>query len=268
MKYSYTPGRIEILGRKFGLPMIIRTGFYVPPSKSRRLSSHTHDGHEITFVIKGGVSWELGDGLPLVLEGGDFALIQPNVIHHGTMNIIQPASIFWLVLNIEQADQLDTGFSDNENIELSGIFGSAGNNVWYGGEELTGPLYMLYSLLHEVAGVPPDRVDRILLFGMRNLLNYIISRVAITIRQGGNKRQVGKRIQRIIDYMDRNLQNTIRIEELASLAGISGGRLHTIFKNATGFTPGDYFAYSNQKSAVTACQYHNANYRYCSGNRI
>ncbi|WGF87448.1 helix-turn-helix transcriptional regulator [Marinivivus vitaminiproducens] len=48
------------------------------------------------------------------------------------------------------------------------------------------------------------------------------------------------RLRRIADYIDSHLGEPIRIEDLASLAGVSAGHLHRSFRATLGLTPLDY----------------------------
>jgi len=59
-------------------------------------------------------------------------------------------------------------------------------------------------------------------------------------------------IKEAITYMRRNLDKKILLKELANIAGLSISRFSSVFKEATGFAPNDYFI---RLKIQKACQY-------------
>ena len=98
MKKQRLP-RIVFEGENFDMSMIKSFGYdnIVQPIP---LEAHKHRGYELTYIISGEVCWVLPDiSNSINLNGDMMAVIQPDTLHKGKWDIIQPAAFLWIVID-------------------------------------------------------------------------------------------------------------------------------------------------------------------------
>ena len=96
--------------------------------------------------------------------------------------------------------------------------------------------YVLNSMLHEIAHKEPgyelflkNKLEEIILFLSRKYSQISIPKAKSLVRIG-----------KAIDFIEKNFQNNIYIQQLAELSFMSVRNFQRIFKEATGLSPNDY----------------------------
>jgi AraC-like DNA-binding protein len=235
------PTRLDIRARQIGYPLADYLGFDSRRDTSLQLHEHTHKGYEITYVFQGTVLWQLRDGTDLKLNGGDMALTQPGVVHKGYLDIIQPATIFWLsTANLALVKRQCCGLTAEEIGELDAVLGRAGNRVWFADEPFRRSLILLYRQLGELQSSESPSGRRLLMAGARGLITHVLTLCARIASAGVGARSMGEYVQAARAYMRDHLGEEISVNDVARRVGVSVSRMHAIFKEESGLTPNDY----------------------------
>ena len=238
MQHFKIPLRVAFDGPTLGLDMV-ESGGFDSFSKPLGLSEHLHTGYEITYVFEGRVVWQLESGRLLVLQGGEMAITLPNVPHKGYLNIIQPASIFWIVFNCS-GPRVTQGsvFSTRDTRRLDRLFASAGNTIGTADRNTRSTLEAIHDKLVALtcAGKKPDNVRWA---EIRALICSVLANAALSFRRH-SAREIDTYTAAAIEFMREHLNEDIGVCDICKRLGISAGRFHTIFKEHTGTSPNDY----------------------------
>jgi AraC-like DNA-binding protein len=233
--------RLEFRGSDIAMPMVGYSGFDAF-SRPLGLGTHTHEGHELTYVFEGQVRWEVSSGEVLTLAGGDMAITQPHVAHRGYCNIIQPAAIFWLNVEFSRGNAAKgTPFSRDNIARMSAAWCGAGNATRFTGGVLHADLVRLHDTLR--AARSAGRAGRLAPGKqalLRSLISLTVARVSELLAEGGTDRPVDSHAREACDYIARHLEERFSADTVARHVGVSVSRLHAVFKQRMGVTPMDY----------------------------
>lgn len=232
------PSRLDFSGNDLHMPLVGNSGFD-SFSSPLGLGMHTHDGYELTYVFEGRVSWEIDSGELLTLSGDDMAITQPHVPHRGYMNIIQPASIFWLDFSPHAVDAArGTGLSTEELAAIDTVFRRAGHAVQYAGGALRPDLTRLHDTLRPL--VESRTGGDLARIRCRALIVQVLAAAADTFARGGSWRTSDRHASAAVAYIKEHMRSPVSMPEVARHVGISVSRLHAVFKERLGMTPNDY----------------------------
>ncbi len=238
-------------GERIGMPMI-EYGGYDSFRTPLGLSAHTHRGHELTYVFSGRVHWETEKGTVLTLTGGDMALIQPGVAHHGRLNIIEPATIFWLVVEFSKATRDGNGgFTDRERQEVETALIAAGDMVRSTAGALHEDLRGLHAAVERLHA-PYERARLLAAAECRARIVSTIVRAASLAAETVAARPRDTCVAAAVDYVRHNLREPLSVADVARNVGLSVSRLHAVFRQAMGITPNDYMQRLRIDTACTA----------------
>jgi AraC family transcriptional regulator len=232
------PSRIGFSGDDLGLPFVI-TGGFDSFSKPISLEEHTHPGYEITYVFDGRVAWQLKSGALLILNGGDMAITRPMTPHRGFLNIIQPASIFWIVVKLAGPKAfVNTPFSRDDLNAIDKLLSSAGNTVCSGYAGIRDELGRLHTALREYgnAGKGGELIHRA---RVRSLICAFLSQAVFGFKSRPS-RQADTYTAAACAYMRDHLREDIDTQAITKHLGISASRFFCVFRENAGITPNDY----------------------------
>ncbi|MBD3421848.1 MAG: helix-turn-helix domain-containing protein [Chitinivibrionales bacterium] len=236
MRTITIPRRLFITGDKIAMPITGHIGFNAL-TRTTSLREHEHHCFELTYVFAGHVVWEIGQGRLLKLRGGDMALTQPHIKHRGRLNVIEPASFFWLHIDPDAGNAREhTPFSAAEITALKKTFVMAGNTTSYGGTFL----YDTLARLHDTLSAWQNRQTSVLTASLRSLLACVIAEAARRFSSNDAGRPSQKYIPAVRRYMEENIDRKISVDILAQYLGISSSRLHAVLKESCGISPMDY----------------------------
>ena len=250
MQSNSVARRLPFSGGGFGMPFIVGGGFDSFRSPLG-LPSHRHSGHEITYVFSGRVHWETGCGTVLTLRGGDMAVIQPGVVHHGRFDIIEPAAIFWLVIENTAFDrETRSGFGEDELRTILAILTAAGNIVRPTDGSLDDDLWRLHAALESLAAQAPELRPLAAAECRARIVSIIVSATKL-VAGAGEPRRWDSCIAGVLEFISGSLRDpSLSVADIARHAGLSESRLHAVFRQTIGITPNDYL---QRRRIDTAC---------------
>jgi len=244
MPTVHIPQRLEARGPELNLPFLTVIGFDSSRRKRVGLGEHSHEGHELTFLFDGEVTWETDRGESLHLTGGDLAVTQPSVVHRGRLDLIQPSSFFWTVVDLRRPG---CGLlTASIRLALHRRLAQAGNTVRFAGEEFPRELARLHE---DLAGLGRT-FDPLVRAAVRARIATVLLCSAAILAQTGRRPQ-GDCSETARSYISGNLTDPdLSVSRVARHAGVSVSRLHAVFKQRTGLTPNDYIQRQRVDRAV------------------
>jgi AraC-like DNA-binding protein len=237
--------RIEAHADDLGLPFLTVLGFDSSRRKRVGLGEHAHEGHEITFLFEGEVTWVTDRGESLRLRGGDLAITQPSVVHRGLLNLIQPSTFFWTVVDLRRAG--GNLFSGAEREELRAQLDRAGNAVRNADKEFARELARLHDDLAAQQAAPATLTRT----AIRARIGTVLVRAAASLTAPGERAR-GDYTEEAQRYIDGRLGDAdLSVDAVAQRVGISVSRLHAVFKERTGLAPNDFI---QRRRVERACE--------------
>ena len=238
MKKKSSPGRITFKDQWPDMPLAPASGFD-SFRKPIPLSMHRHEGYELTYVTEGEVTWEIKDGPPLRLSGGDAAITQPGTFHCGKWDIIQPCGLFWIIFSPAVPDSAkNTPFSKNEINAMDKSLRSAGNKVCPASLRLKECFGFLLELMTKAKNASPDKFALPL---ARSIFCEIFVLAAELFSQPQEKKKESSLLIKANCFMKEHVSENIGMEKVAEKIGLSSTFFSEAFKKESGMTPSDYF---------------------------
>jgi AraC-like DNA-binding protein len=242
----------EKSGRRIGfdskfldMPLIIGAGTDIL-RKPIKLTPHTHNGFELTFLADGEVIWETEANQQLRLVGGSGAIVQPGVKHRGRRDVITPGTLFWIVFNpkAEMAEK-NSVFSPEALHELDFVFSSCGNIV-VDCAPLADEFRKLRLLLESMN---TDEISSTKISALRALLCLILAE-SREIFQLAAERKCSIMETAAEKYIKENISSRINVGDLATYFKLSISVFSERFLRECGMTPGDFIRRVKCRSAV------------------
>ncbi len=195
------------------------------------LRSHIHRGHELTFILDGEVSWETESGELIDLRGGMMGLTQPEVRHHGQMDVIRPCRIVWFIVDLPK--------HESEAMRaLDEVLKKAGNSGRQAGARLKELLLELKDALDDYAA---DRKSPMKALRLKCALDHALALAAQSFEKSAQRGDDSGRLTAIAEKLVlRNLRERVPLERMAEEAGVSVARFSSTFKEESGLTPADF----------------------------
>lgn len=180
----------------------------------------------IIFCVSG-EGWARVDGNPFRVRPGDLLVVPPGTPHAYGADPASPWTIYWVHLAGSKADTL---------VRL--LETSPGSALLFPGPDPALSMMFERVLSHLGRGYSADALSA----AAAETHQAATHLIAIRHRQPGGEDGHVARIQAIIDYMNRSLDRTLTIEELAAMVNLSASHFASVFKKRTGFPVLDYFA--------------------------
>lgn len=190
---------------------------------------HIHDSYELYCYISGDARYMI-EGREVLLESGTLLLIPPGELHHSVLDSMKPYERYGMLFKPEAIpeelrDSLLEPFRHNPTGTLNVYHPSAFSDI---------TPKDLYSVMCTQGGDDGLRVHSMLI-GILSLLQTAKPSTAYSSKTNS----VG--IQ-MVDYVNRNLRNSIGIKDVANEFFLSVSQAARIFKQATGVTVHEYIA--------------------------
>jgi len=164
-----------------------------------------------------------------------FMLVPPNIAHHYSSSINDPWTIYWAHFVGKKADLLYAKFLNNEEAKI---------------KSLPRDEYRLKSFLKIMnlleAGFEIQNVELANIDLFHTLATMIYEE---DINPSQSKEDT---ITKSIDYLNKNLNKNLKVEDLAAEQNLSVSRYSELFKKKTGYSPIQYF---NKLKIQKSCQY-------------
>jgi AraC-like DNA-binding protein len=179
----------------------------------------------IIFCV-GGEGWARLDGNLFRVRPGDVLVVPPGVPHDYGADPVTPWTIYWMHL---------AGSKANTLVHL--LETSPASSLLFPGMDPALPVSFERILSLFSRGYSAD----VLTAAAAETHQMAMHLITIRHRQPGGADNHGAKIKTIIDLMNRSLDRTLTINELASRVNLSASHFAFVFKKRTGFPVLDYF---------------------------
>jgi AraC-like DNA-binding protein/uncharacterized RmlC-like cupin family protein len=192
--------------------------------------------HILIYCDKGAGSVSIGKELHEI-KPGDFFVIPKNIPHIYAADNHNPWTIYWLHFKGDIADAIVEQLKKNMN----GFKGS----IRYAEKTI--------SLFHEIY----DQLERgysndNLIYANMCLSHYLTTFIFNHKFDPTGGVQEKDNIDLAIDFLQKNIDKSLRLETIANSINLSASHFSFLFKKKTGFAPMEYF---NQLKVQKACQF-------------
>ncbi len=199
------------------LPFIFHTDTV---SITKGVYSNWHDNTEILCCISG-TGTAHSDNEDLKMKPGDTVIINPRCLHY----ITSPDVVVYRCLIIDNSFFEENGF-DISQIRFQQLFSdSHASNL----------MEKINTAYNESTG--NLRVAEIRLAVLNYILHICKNYIKIVTKDNGGKiSKSHEAILKAVEFIDKNYEKHLSIDEIASVAGFSKYHFSRLFKNYTGFT--------------------------------
>jgi len=191
------------------------------------LTTHTHKGYEIVYMVSGQVLWQV-EGEDVEVHGGELFTARPGEIHHGAGEIMHPCTLFWIVV-VPTADGL--GMPAEEAARLKKALKN-GPRIVKASPDMENLLGKLLIELNNSSS----------LTAQKSLMQYALVEIGRAFESGNTPEgeEWPAEIIKAAAIIDQTLSNPLSVGELAEKVGFSASRLSELFRKHVGLPPGDF----------------------------
>ena len=224
-----------VYGNQIGLPMLIHVS-RVRSHVASRVTWHSHAGFEILFLLNGASAYEFSGQGAVALHGGHFLVVPPGLVHRGLHDMRSPCTICGLALTASRpSGWKTTTFDESDLRRLRRTLDAAGHKAHPFSPALR---WVVRQLMEETSkyGVNPDRA--VAGIALRALICAVLVEVMRQILVPATEPK--EFVAAAIAYLQRHVQEPVRMDDLVRHVGFSRARMFDMFKAQTGLTPNDY----------------------------
>ncbi len=199
-----------------------RTPFKICISdKLNKLIPHAQSELELMYFYKTSGASYFCAGKELSFEGGDLAIVNPGEVH-GCDNWGEGCIAACVIIDVKM-------------LEVPLLIGKAYNNKIVKNHEISGLFENLYELLTDNTKGKTELLCRVNAI-IYNLFGALCGETVDGKRCIGR----GKEMEEILLYIRENIEENIRISQLAEKIHLSEDRFYHIFKEYVGISPSEY----------------------------
>lgn len=196
------------------------------------LPTHKHiDMIEICYLTSGRQRYFVNDQ-SFDLHGGDVFITFPNEVHGTGDTPEEKGGLFWMVLKDPKQTGDYLGLSEEDATELFRRLLSLPNRLFKGSSECK----QLLQKILRVYFYDQGDLTRI------ELNNLLVAFLLDIIRTGeiSLTRSYSENIKSVLQYINKNLYEDLRLEDLANRCNLSLSRFKHLFKKEIGIPPSEY----------------------------
>ena len=221
----------------FRLPGIIMFGRYQYAASRTGLTPHSHrDAIEICFLERGEQSYRVGNRI-YRLRGNDQFFTLPGELHDTADLPQEPGILYWLILNVETRG-IFLGLAASSASRLKRELRRMPTRHFRAHPECARLQGQLVELL---VGKPDAR--RSFSYRQLRLQALLLQYLTVTI-EASHRGMAGSAtplVQRVLQYIDKHLEEPVHVPRLAEVAGLSESRFKTRFKREIGVPPAEFW---------------------------
>jgi AraC-like DNA-binding protein len=234
----WTSSRLIFEQDEFSLPGLVMLGRYQHAAAASAIGSHAHrDEMEICFLERGEQTFRV-KGVMHRLRGSDQFFTLPDEVHD-TANLPEERGIlYWLILSLKSSKQF-LGLAGSAARGLQRELRRMPTRHFRAHPDSARILAKLTDLLLERRKRPVKFPPHLQLRLQGLLLEYLL--LTIEASHQGAKGTASPLIQRVLAYIDRNLNETIEVPRLAQVARLSESRFKGRFKAEMGVPPAEFW---------------------------
>lgn len=231
--------RIIQTEEKLNIPGLRMFGKHSVTKAIPALSPHYHeDAFEITYLCKGTMTF-FNDNKSHHLSGGDVFISFPDEPHHTGEVPISLNEMYWLQLDVTAADFLFLGKEWKEKL-ISELRKMNSRIVGTNTGEMQKLMKEFFKLTYNESEIDERyHAASVLIYFLNQLITY-------SQRQG---KVVSKDIQAAVDHIRENICETISLDSLAKISGLSLSRFKQKFCQQLGCTPREYINFQKVETA-------------------
>lgn len=219
--------------RKAGFERLVVLGKYNYIKVEKKLPEHIHeDMVEICYCNKGS-QWFTVNGNPYLVRGGDVFIHFPGELHGSGEYPEDKGSLYWLIVRHDsEPDARNKAIPEALSYLCDQLITRhkrhfRGNN-------------RIQRLLEDIFIAYAQKRDKVIRHIRINLLVQAFLLELLDCINNGKDNTDNDRLKKIFQYIDANITQPISIATLAAELCLSESRFKSLFKELTGFTPGDY----------------------------
>ena len=194
---------------------------------------------QLTFMLRGTLSWQLADGSQIKLNGGEGCLTQQGDVINVLYDVLSPCLLVWLIFDPFAPEAPKGSFLTREELfPLGQSLAGTGHEVGKIPRELMFYLNEIISLVQTEewnrGGTFPRQKLRLLLHGV-----FLESVAMFSLRPSvsGGRSAIAEQVKKLV--LDRP-DHDFNIDELARLLNLSSSRFVKNFKRETGIPAADF----------------------------
>lgn len=213
-------------------PDLVALGRYNYNKAEKSLAEHTHPNRiEICYYDKGTQWFCVGD-VQYLVKGGEVFLHFPGELHGSGSFPEGKGRLYWFIIEIadlsDDADQIGR----NEIAYLCNELIRQRERHFIGKKEIKQILDEIFYIYRQ------SGLDRIGIIHIRTLTQRFLLLLMDCIQK--KQSAIDHRLNQVLQYIHDHISTKITIATLAGLCCLSESRFKNLFKEQTGFTPGDY----------------------------
>jgi AraC-like DNA-binding protein len=242
-----TSSRLIFKQDEFPLPGLVMFGRYQHAVSSSALGPHTHRGEmEICFLERGEQTFRV-KGRAHRMRGYDQFFTLPDEVHD-TANLPEERGIlYWLILSLKSSKKF-LGLAGPPSRELQRELRRMPTRHFRAHPDCARILAKLTDLLLERRNRPTLFPPHLQLRQQALLLEYLL--LTIEASHQGTKGTASPLIQRVLAYIDRNLNEPIHVPHLVQVARLSESRFKARFKAEIGVPPAEFWLRKKMERAI------------------
>ena len=211
---------------------LIQLGRYNHTKAEPPLREHRHHrAVEICFLIKGRQTYRVGEEI-FRLRGGDVFVTFPDEVHSSGGMPEEKGVLYWMGLTMPAKGHSLLGLPENEGRALARSLLSLHRRHFRGSRRMPKHLDALTRLFHQ-----PGRSLRSCEISNRAVA-FLLE--VIACERLSAAAQPVRRLDPALDYISKNLGETLAVGDLAKLTGLSEARFKVRFKQEVGVPPAEY----------------------------
>jgi len=223
----------------FGLPGVFTLGRYQHAASHSGLRPHSHrDAIEICFLERGEQTYRVG-GRIYRLRGNDQFFTLPGEVHD-TANLPQERGIlYWLILTLE-APRKFLGLAEPQASRLKRELRRMPTRHFRAHPDCARLLGEMTELLTKKRSSPESSPASLRPLRLQSLLLQFLT-LTVEASYRGAHGSASPLMQRVLNYIEKHLDEPVHVPRLAEIARLSDSRFKTRFKREMGVPPAEFW---------------------------
>lgn len=228
-----TSNRKIIDFRKAGFTGIVVLGKYNYTRAEKSLADHTHENMiEICYLNKGSQRFLVNKSHYLI-KGGDVFINFPGELHGTGEYPEEKGLLYWMIIRVSNEKKTQSKGKLDELTYLCSELIKKNIRHFRGVTKLQHLLEEIFAAFQKGKDLTMKRI-RVSILVQTFLLKLL------ECIDKGDFHTHNDRFIKVLNYINQNITNTISVAALADKMSLSESRFKSLFKELTGFTPGDY----------------------------
>ena len=220
------------------------------------LQAHAHTNQmEICYCSRGEQAY-IVDNEYYLIRGGDVFITFPNEMHGTGHFPEEKGELFWIIIDVTEQNhpQHFLHLTGQEAKELVAALRAIRNRSFSGNRKMK-------ALLDQILTISTERVASLLTIKLYQLITGFLLEVLhcskSANRTSTTEADTNLLLKRLNRFIEQNIDRSISIDELASVASMSLSYFKSWFRETTGYTPLDYILRRKIRLAKQELEYVN-----------